>query len=340
MKTVVAVLFFSAFAFAQHEHATSGHDHHGGFMSGSESAPHQVASGTSMKVSEGADAQGPFMTVRLGPLNLKAHSDHMVVAQMPERMWEVPITGWFTGYAPRLVNGKGEKLPGRMLHHIALWNTNRSDFLCTNKEEHLFGAGGEMNQWPVLPGVGYWVEKGDKIRVDTMFHNPTDTNHPDVYLEFDVRYATPDKAKLRNVYPAWFDVQECGNSGYDLAAGESKTRGTVAVNHTGRLIGVGGHMHDYGTGLVLSRGEEEIAGLPATSKPNGELESMPIVNFMGTGGYVINKGDKLTTAAAYNNRAGKVLPQGAMGIVVGYFLPDDSTEMAQYVRKNATVAGK
>ena len=37
----------------------------------------------------------------------------------------------------------------------------------------------------------------------------------------------------------------------------------------------------------------------------------------------IAAGDKLTVTSAYNNPTGKLLRDGAMGIVVGYFVPQD-----------------
>jgi len=56
---------------------------------------------------------------------------------------------------------------------------------------------------------------------------------------------------IRNVYPAWMDVASCGNSGYDLPAGKSTKSGTVTVKYDGVLLGVGGHLHDYGQQVVL-----------------------------------------------------------------------------------------
>jgi hypothetical protein len=44
-------------------------------------------------------------------------------------------------------------------------------------------------------------------------------------------------------------------------------------------------------------------------------------------------GDVLKTSATYDNPTGKVLRDGAMGIVVGYFVPDDDTRMASLRRK-------
>ena len=89
-----------------------------------------------------------------------ANSDHMAVAQPRDLYWEVGFDGWLTAYHPKMTSEDGSPVPRRVLHHVAFWNTSPSDFLCPNKEEHIFGAGSEMNDWPELPGFGYRVRKG------------------------------------------------------------------------------------------------------------------------------------------------------------------------------------
>jgi len=281
------------------------------------------------------DAATHTYLMRVGTLNLPAHTDHMAATQLQDVIWTVPMDGWLTAYHPRLVDAQGAVVPGRLLHHAAFWNASRSDFLCPNKEEHVFGAGGEMNDWPALPGFGYRVRKGDRIRVNTMFHNPTATSYPQVWLEVKMEYhPAGDAPPVKSVYPTWFDVQRCGDSGYDLAAGSNITTGDFALKHSGVLLGVGGHMHDFGTMLELrneSRGEA-VATLRTTLSPQGQLQGVPIVTFAERGGYPLKAGEKIKVTAHYDNKSGKPLPDGAMGIVVGYFLPADDTQMAAYAR--------
>ncbi|HET6199693.1 MAG: hypothetical protein ACHQJX_06920, partial [Candidatus Acidiferrales bacterium] len=50
---------------------------------------------------------------------------------------------------------------------------------------------------------------------------------------------------------------------------------------------------------------------------------IPVVLFADRGGFTVHRGDLLEVTDAYNNPTGKSLPDSAMGIVVGYFLPDD-----------------
>jgi len=302
------------------------HEHHG---------IHKMAADARVEVLD--DAAGQVLTVRAGPINLPARSDHTAVAQAPELFLEIPFDCWIVAYHPRLVDADGAVLPGRLLHHVGYWNTARSDFLCPNNEEHIFGAGGEMNDWPALPGFGYRVRKGERIRIGTMFHNPTDTGHPSSYIEVKVEYRrpAPEGPQLRSVYPTWFDVQKCGRSGYDLKPGRNVTTGDFNVPYSGTLLGVGGHLHDYGQELVLFNltRNEEIATLHSKLAPGGRIVSMPIVSFLDRGGYRLKQGERIRVTATYDNRTGKHLTDAAMGIAVGYFLADDDSQMTALRRK-------
>lgn len=293
---------------------------------------HKVARNAKLTVSDDPAAQR--LTVRLGPLSLPANSGHFAVAQPPEFFLEIPFDGWITAYHPRLVDAQGTVLPGRMLHHVAFWNTGRSDFLCPNKQEHIFGAGGEMNDWPALPGIGYSVSQEEKIRISSMFHNPTETDYPEAYLVVEMEYQLHGQGSgLKSVYPVWFDVKECGSSSYDLPSGASDRSGRFRLGYSGVLLGVGGHLHDFGQGVRLedlSR-KQEVADLRAELDSEGRIRSMPIANFAARGGYRMNRGDTFEVTARYQN-PGAEQPAGAMGIAVGYFLPDDDSEMAELRR--------
>ncbi len=52
---------------------------------------------------------------------------------------------------------------------------------------------------------------------------------------------------------------ECHNSGFDLEPGKSVTTGKFTVSYAGELLGVGGHLHDYGRRLVLADLTRKIA---------------------------------------------------------------------------------
>ena len=284
------------------------------------------------------DSATQVLTAKLGPLNLPAHTDHMHAAQPRPQFLKIPFDGWIIAYHPRLVDGSGNSIPGRLLHHVAFYNTARPDFVCPNKQEHIFGAGGEMNDWPATPGFGYRVHPGDRIRITSMFHNPTATSYPTAYLEVRIDYRKTGSAgtPLKSVYPTWLDVKSCGDSSYDLKPGRNVTTGDVTINYPGILLGVGGHMHDYGQELVLTNlsRKQTVAKLPSKLDASGHMVSMPIVLFMKEGGYKVAKGDRMEVTATYQNPTGHPLREGAMGIVVGYFLPANEQQFARLHHAN------
>jgi hypothetical protein len=317
-----------------HDMAHMQHNH-GGFMQ--QGMHHAVAKG--IKLDQQVDAATHTITLREGPLTLPANTDHMKMPQPPDVFWTIPLDAFLRAYTPRLVDSNGNAVPGTILHHTAFWNTNRSDFLCPNKEEHIFGAGSELTDWMEIPGYAYRVQKGDKIRIETMVHNPTTTAYNNVYLEVKIPYADPTAAE-KSVYPTWMDVQSCGNSGYDLHAGKNENTGTVTVKYNGILLGVGGHMHDYAKQITLedTTRKETVATLNANVDEKGQLLSMPVVTFFDRGGYKFAAGDQLRITATYDNTTGQPLPAGAMGIVVGYFLPADDNSMSALRRKPKSAA--
>jgi hypothetical protein len=348
------------------------HSHDGGFMQGG--MHHAVANGVTLDAK--SDENSHIVTLRIGPMSLPANTSHMKMPQPADLVWTVPISGWLLAYHPKLVDAAGNTVPGVVLHHVAFWNENRSDFLCPNKDEHIFGAGGELTDWAAIPGFGYRVEKGDQIRIETMVHNPMATSYDKVFLEVSIPYANDaSPAPVKNVYPTWIDVGACGNSSYDLPPGPSKKVGSVSVKYSGLLLGVGGHMHDYGKQLTLevanpiavatkapdvdvaraqtSKTEslkpaasaaelfgekKQVAVLPAKTDAQGHLLGIPVVTFFQTGGYPFTAGEKLTVTSSYNNPTGKLLHDGAMGIVVGYFVPQDPAALSG-LRHAARVSG-
>jgi hypothetical protein len=312
---------------AQRSHMHRANEQSGGFMQGG--MHHAMATG--VVLDQKIDSASHTITLRVGPMSLPANTSHMKMPQPPELLWTIPMTGWLLSYHPHLVDTSGSPVPGAVLHHVAFWNENRSDFLCPNKEEHIFGAGGELTDWAQIPGFGYRVQKDDRIRVETMVHNPRPTSYDKAFLEIEIRYlddASP--APVKNFYPAWMDVASCGNSGYDLPAGPSEKSGTVAVKYDGILLGVGGHMHDYAKQIVLEdlSKKQTIATLKTNTDAQGNLLSMPIETFYATGGRPLSAGDQLKITATYENTSGKFLRQGAMGIVVGYFVPASDAALA------------
>src|SRR5439155_27085225 len=82
------------------------HEHHG-FMQ--EGMHHAVAKG--VKLDPNFDMATHTITLRVGPMNLPAHTSHMKMPQPPDLIWTVPLDGWLLAYHPKLVDAGGNAVP-------------------------------------------------------------------------------------------------------------------------------------------------------------------------------------------------------------------------------------
>jgi hypothetical protein len=301
--------------------------HHG--MMHAEDTEHPVSKTAKLTVDDNPAAHE--MIVRVGPVSLSADSEHTTLAQPPVLWLTIPFDGWLTAYHPSIVDSKGLALANNLLHNVAFYDTGQADFLCSNKEEHIFGAGAEMNDWPVIPGYGYRVHKNDRIRIATTFENPTAKNYRDAFLQVRIEYqsANTERSTLKDIYPVWFNVMQCGESGYNLSPGESTKTAQFKLPYSGKLLGVGGDLHDYGQWLVLKddRTKQTIAALEADLDSKGRIIAMPVELFSEEGGVPLHGGDVIEVTDAYNNPTGKLISDGAMGVIVGYFLPNQESQL-------------
>src|ERR1700676_3112400 len=69
---------------------------------------HAIAKG--VKLEQKID--GHTIVVRIGPMTLPAHTNHMKMPQPPDLEWQIPIEGWLLAYSPKLVDGNGNTVPG------------------------------------------------------------------------------------------------------------------------------------------------------------------------------------------------------------------------------------
>ncbi len=105
-----AAIALAPFSVAQEK--TAEHAHHVAFMQGG--MHHAVAKG--VKLDSKVDSNAHSVTLRVGPMNLPANTDHLKMPQPPDLIWAVPIEGWLLAYHPRLVDSNGRCItPPRLL---------------------------------------------------------------------------------------------------------------------------------------------------------------------------------------------------------------------------------
>ena len=304
--------------------------HHGHAVGGHESEV-PVAEGAVLRLEHDRGARE--LRLLVGPVDLPATggADHGMRV-VPVQLVELPITGWLTGFSVHLIDASGEPLPSTLLHHVNVITPDRRE-LFAGILQRVAAAGRETAPirlpWP----LGYPVEAGQRVMVAAMLHNPEGPAREGVTLELRIPY-TPARSLLGrlSVQPLYLDViPHAGSHSFDLPPGRSERswEGRPAVS--GRIIGLGGHLHDYAVELRL---EDVTAGrLIWRTTPQldaaGRVIGMPQDRFVlrrGLPGLPLRSDHVYRLTAVYDNPTGRTIPAGGMGALGGVIVPNPGTE--------------
>lgn len=255
-----------------------------------------------------------------------AHSEkglHGVIPR-PSRV-EVPIDGWMHGFDYDLVDAAGDEVPAEVLHHLKVISPERRE-LFSPLMLRIAAAGAETKPILLPSRIGYPLVRGDTLLVTAMLHNPTGTRLEGVRLRIRVRYSPEGPWRPpAEVVPFFTHVTPpLEESEYDLPPGRSRRSIEVRPAVGGRILGLGGHLHRYGTGLRLS--EVETGRILWESRaergPDGTILEIPDDVFVWSGGIEIRPDRSYRVTAFYDNPTGRVIPDGGMGTVGGVILAD------------------
>jgi len=269
------------------------------------------------------DAEHRDLVMEIGPLDLPAQSGHR---QLPAFHGVVPMDGWMHGYRVEMIDGEGEAVPRSTIHHVNVIAPGQRELF--SQIMLRVAAVGQETAPVVLPRMmGYRVRRGQELIVTSMVHNPTDRAYHDVYLRVHFPY-TPSSVVVRpvSVLPFYMDVMPPASlHSYDLPPGRSRRswEGRPAV--AGRILAVGGHVHQYGTALRLEDVTAKTViwqGRPVVDR-EGRVVSMPFARFLWTLGVPVRPDHVYRVTAEYDNTSGETIPGGAMGALGGVFVPDD-----------------
>jgi len=259
-------------------------------------------------------------------MNMDEHSAHNPVYP-PVTGVDLPLTGWMSGFRIELVDSAGRPVPSELLHHYNLIDPNHRElFLPISRR--VLAAGSEtgavrMSRW--LMGAPFI--KGDRLVASAMLHNPTTQAYSGVRTRLILTYSADGHwYPLLRAYPWQFDVAfPVGDKSFDLPPGRSEKfyEGSPAVR--GKIVGIGGHVHDHADSLVLrdvTNGTVIWRATPITDS-TGHVVAMPIKKFIGiTGvGVRIVPEHRYRVTVFYDNETGHTLPDGGMGVVAGLFAP-------------------
>src|SRR6266853_793288 len=264
------------------------------------------------------------LLLELPPFDLPAGT----VVDEPASVGEFPVNGSIYALHAELVDETGRHLSPDLLHHMNVMDPEERElFLPISRR--ILASGMETGEirFPWLL-FGSPIRAGQQILANAMVHNPTTVDYHGVRVRLVLSYV-PDHRPwpFFSVIPWQLDVAfPVGDKSFDLPPGRSERsyEGSPAVD--GKIIVIGGHMHEYGktiefwdatTGKLLWHGE------PAPAPP-GEPSAVPLAKLYGlTGiGLRITPAHRYRVRVIYENPTGHPIPDGGMGVVGGLFMPD------------------
>ena len=197
---------------------------------------------------------------------------------------------------------------------------SQSDAVCPGYPSRFTGSGKEKTPFSLGANYGYKVESTDPTWSGVWHVMNMSNQARTVSIKWSVGYV-PYSSPLaaRNVTPYWYDVTgPCTNSEFAVPGGGgsgsvyTKSR-TFTAPRAGIRVGVGGHLHDGGIDIAMTRtaNSQVICDNVAAYPMPGMLHSISYCNNETP----VAAGEQFTTTARYDNST--AIP-AAMGIQVNY----------------------
>jgi hypothetical protein len=288
-------------------------------------AHHHHAPGASRAALRTFEDKGDLV-FELGPIRLPANAMHDDIVQPPPLTVLAGAAGWAHGYSIELIDSAGRAVPQTVVHHVNVIAPQKRE-LFSEIMLRLAAAGAETAPVGLPWFLGYQLGQSDSVLVSAMFHNPTPVDYGDIRLRVRMPLKKKGITGAMAIYPFYLDVMPpAGSHSFDLPPGRSVQfwEGKPAIG--GRILGLSGHLHKYGTSLTLedrTTGKVIWEGRPKVDA-SGEVQAMPVKKFLATFGVSVDTSHTYRLTAVYDNPTGEPIIDGGMGALGGVFKPGDA----------------
>ena len=270
-------------------------------------------------VSTTVNARGGYVDLKLGPLNLPAG---LAGLRTPIQLVDMPVTGWIRGFEWTVEDDKGNVLPNSLLHHINLIDPARRE-LFGPAPLRVIAAGNETRAFNLPAMLGYPLEPNTQFMVVGMFANPTKQSYDRAFLKLRIRYSAAKWAPRLNIFPFYLDAMgHVGEKSFDVPPGLTRRSWEARPATDVRILGLGGHAHDYVRALELTdvTTGSRVYSARLSFGPNGKLLEVPTQYVLWQGGIKLQKDHRYRITVEYDNPTSKVSPNGGMGVIAGFAL--------------------
>jgi len=317
----------------------------------SASSPHRGCEGPDAPVKAVVDSAkhavvitlGPCLVPALGPMGMHDMSMAMMGHGPGNEDVRVhfrwPADVWMRSFDLQLFDKDHKRLnQPTTMHHMELLNFDRRQVLYP-MVERVFGLGEETGSAKVPKSVGLPLDAGMDMGLYVMWNNHTAKDLDGVTLQLTIDYSPRNLVPRPTIvlpFKADVNIHPGAGDAFDLPPGGGSRSAVFTMGVSGRLIAVGGHMHDFGkevrledvaTGKVLAR-------VSAFRRPNGEVTGVShgLYGILGRGRHLV-AGRQYRLVAVYQGSP-KDSIYGAMGLMGGIFAPDDYTKWPKLDRTN------
>jgi len=280
------------------------------------SAPELPATSDYVTVENHAEAR--VIDFVIGPLNLPSDMTHL---RLPIQMTEMPVDGWLHGFEVTMEDGDGNALPMDLLHHVNFIDPDKRDVFAPIARRVL-AAGRETNEKKLPSLLGYPIQAGDRMLISAMFANPVGTDYPEAYLRVRISYSLEEDGFLqpRDVYPFYLDVMgPVGAKDFPVNPGKTVRSYEASPAIEGRILGIGGHVHDYARVLRLEDVTEDKVIWEAEPEydEQGRLTGVSESRLWMTGGVKVTPDHVYRIYVEYENPMSSPTPDGGMAEIGG-----------------------
>ncbi len=285
------------------------------------------------------DPERREMVIELPPRDLPARSGDAPIPMIEVPLCQLIVPASVSLYSARveMLDDTNRPLPQNLLHHFNLTDPgHRELFLPISL--HLMAASKETPSI-AIPRLlfGLPLVRGQRLIAGAMLANDAPTPFRGVRVRLVLRYMPGGGLwPVFRAYPWSMDVQyplghpPTGSKAFDLAPGRTVRSWEASPAVAGTILGLGGHLHDYGVSLTLTdlnTGELLWYGMPERDAA-GHVLSLPVARFYRWWrlGIHIVPGHRYRLEATYENPTGDVITNGGMGAVAGLFIPDGGVQ--------------
>ncbi|HEY3935662.1 MAG TPA: hypothetical protein VGL65_13705 [Gemmatimonadales bacterium] len=238
-----------------------------------------------------------------------------------------PHDMWLRGFKLTITDKNGHVMPQRTMHHMEFVNFDRRQ-LVYPMAERVLGIGEETAAIKLPRTVGVPMDSGQQVGVFLMWNNDTGHELDGINLRFELITA-PRNLMPRPVAVLPFKVDVNNTPGlpdsYEVPPGGLSKSYEFVVPVSGRLLGVGGHMHDHGVEMRLEdvRTGKVLARVHTLHDSTGAVigVSRQLLAVKGRGPH-LHAGRSYRLVAVYENKTNAPI-MGVMGVMGGLFAPDD-----------------